>query len=144
VARIVLMTGAVIWLLGGIVGTGIAAFETNWLQSLLPPLAIDIEALGGALVAMALAMVAIGLVHVVVVTGLHRERRWARSSGVLLASVLAAALLGLAAAAVSSAVREPPYAPPLIAAAVAATMGTVAYALAVGRLARELGSESGS
>ncbi|MDQ3149510.1 MAG: hypothetical protein M3Q38_06260 [Chloroflexota bacterium] len=146
-ARTMLVSGAVAWLLGGIVGLGLAVLGTDWLSSVLPPLAIDIEALGGALTAMALAMVTIGAAHVVVVAGLRRERqgrRWARSAGVLLASVLAAVLFGLAAAAMSSAAREAGYTLPLVGAALVATAGTVGYALVAARLARELGSESAS
>ncbi len=62
----------------------------------------------------------------------------------LLASVLAAVLFGLAAAAMSSAAREAGYTLPLVGAALVATAGTVGYALVAARLARELGSESAS
>ncbi len=143
-ARTILIAGAVAWLLAGIVGLGLAVMGTDWLRSRLPPLAIDVEALGGALTAMAIGLIVLSAAHIAVVVGLRRERHWACSAGVLLASVLAAASLGLAAAAISSAAREAGYALPLIGAALVATLGTAGYALVAVTLARELGSESAS
>lgn len=143
-ARTILIAAAVAWLLAGIVGLGLAAMGTDWLRSRLPPLAIDVEALGGALTAMALGLIVLSGAHIAVVAGLRRERRWACSAGVLLALVLAAASFGLAAAAISSAAREAGYALPLISSAVLATLGTAGYALVAAQLARELGSESAS
>ncbi len=116
----------------------------NWVRSLLPPLAIDVEALGGALTVIALALIALGAAHIGVVVGLHQERRWARSAGVLLAALIAAAFFGLAAAAISSAAREASYAAPLVGSALVAAGGTVLYALVAARLAGEIGSGSGS
>ena len=143
-ARTILIAGAVAWLLAGIVGLGLAVIGTEWLRSRLPPLAIDVEALGGALTAMALGLIVLSGAHIAVVVGLRRERHWACSAGVLLASVLAAASFGLAAAAISSAAREAGYALPLIGSAMVATLGTAAYALVAAKLARQLGSESAS
>ena len=113
--RTVLVIGAAFWLLGGIGGIGLAVVGRDWLLSSLPPLAIDADALGGALIAVAMVVVAIGLAHLGVLIGLARGWRWVRSAGALLAAVLAAALLGLVAAAVSSAVREAAYALPVVA-----------------------------
>jgi len=144
VARTILIAGAVAWLVAGIVGLGLAVVGRDWLRSLLPPLAIDVEALGGALTAMALGLIVLSGAHIAVVVGLRRERHWACSAGVLLASVLAAASFGLAAAAISSAAREAGYALPLIGSAMVATLGTAAYALVAAKLARQLGSESAS
>lgn len=139
-ARTVFLVGAAVWLLSGIAGIVLAAVGTESLLSLLPPLAIDAPALGGALTAVALALLAIGAAHVVVVAGISRELRWARSVGVLLASMLAIGWIALAAAAVSSALREMEYALPLIAAASLAAIGAAGYAYAAARLAGELGS----
>lgn len=136
------MVGAVVWLLAGIGGMGLAVFGRAWLLSRLPPLAIDADALGGALTAMALVVSAIGVAHLGVLVGLGRGWRWVWSAGALLAAILAAVLLGLAAAAVSSALREATYALPLIGAGSLATLGTLGYVLVAVRLARELGSGS--
>lgn len=141
-ARTVLTIGAAVWLAAGAVAFAIAAVGVQPLLSRLPPLAIDADAVGGALTALALTLVAIGTAHLFVVAGLRDGRRWARSAGALLASVLAIACVGLAAAAVSSAVRSPGYALPLLGAAVVAAAGATGYVLAAVRLARELGSGS--
>jgi len=142
VARRVLVVGAAVWILLGAVGMLLAAVGTDNLLSWLPPLAIDADALGGALTAVGLALVATGVAHVVVLLGLRRGRRWAGSAGALLASVLAIVSLALAATAFSSAVREPAYALPLIGAGSLATLAAAGYGIAAVRLVRELGSGS--
>ena len=106
-ARTVLLIGAIAWLLAGAGAFTLAAVGTQQLLSVLPPLAIDAAALGGALTALALTLVATGTAHLFVVAGLRDGRRWAASAGTLLASVMAAVSVGLAAAAISSALREP-------------------------------------
>lgn len=140
--RTVLVIGAAVWLLLGIGGIGLALVGRQWLLSSLPPLAIDADALGGALTAMALVALALGLVHLCLVIGLARGWRWARSAGALLASLLAAVSLGLVATAVSSALREAAYALPLAAGAALAAVGALGYAVVAVRLARSLGSGS--
>ena len=138
--RTVLVIGATVWLLAGIGGIGLAVVGRGWLLTTLPPLAIDSDALGGALTAMAVAVLAIGLAHLAVLIGLARGWRWVRSAGALLTSVLAAVSLGLAAAAVSSALRDAAYALPLAAGAGLAAVGALGYAVVAVRLARSLGS----
>jgi len=144
VARTVLLVGAAACLLSGVAGIGLAIAGSESLLSLLPPLAIDADALGGAVTAVALALVAVGVVHLGVLVGLGQGQRWAMSAGALLSSVLAVVSLALAAAAVSSALRAADYALPLIGAASLAFVATAAYAFVAVRLARELGSGSAS
>ncbi|MEA2650600.1 MAG: hypothetical protein QOI85_321 [Chloroflexota bacterium] len=143
-ARTVLLIGAVVFLLAGAGTFALAAIGVRQLLSLLPPLAIDADAVGGALTALALTLVAAGTAHLFVATGLRDGRRWARSAGALLAGVLAPVFVGLAAAAVSSALRSPGQAPPLLAGAALATFAAIGYTLAAVRLAREMGSGSAS
>ena len=112
------------------------------LIAVLPPLAIDADALGGALTVIAVASLLIGAAHAGIVAGLGRDLRRARSAGVLLASVLAVGFLGLAATAAASALREPPLAPILTGACLAATAVAIGYALTVVRLVADLGSGS--
>jgi hypothetical protein len=138
VARTVLAVGAVAWLIVGVAGIAIAVAGREWMIGILPPLAIDADALGGALAAMASALGLVGIAHLGVVVGLSRRWRSALSAGVLLASVLSAACLALAAAAISSAVREPTYVLGLVGAAAAAVVAAVAYGLAAVHLVREL------
>lgn len=141
-ARTVLTIGGVVWLVAGAVAFTIGAVGVQGLLSLLPPLAIDADAVGGALTALALTLVTIATAHLFVVVGLREGRRWAASAGALLASILAIVCVGLAAAAVSSAVRSPGYALPLLGAAVVAVVAATGYVVAAVRLARELGSGS--
>ena len=143
-ARLVLVIGAVAFLLAGAGTFALAAVGVEQLLSMLPPLAIDADAVGGALTALALAFVATGTAHLFIVAGLREGRRWAASAGALLAGVLAAAFVGLAAAAISSALRSPGYALPLVAGGAVATCVAIGYALVAVRLARELGSGSAS
>ena len=143
-ARTVLTIGALAWLLGGAAVFVLAAVGTGWLLARLPPLAIDADALGGALTALALTLVATGTAHLFVVAGLREGRRWARSAGALQAGVLAVVCVALAATAISSAFRESASALPLLAAAVVAGSAATAYVLAAVQLARELGSGPGT
>ena len=143
-ARTILLIGAIAWLLAGAGAFALASVGTQQLLSMLPPLAIDAAALGGALTALALTLVATGTAHLFVVAGLRDGRRWAASAGALLASVLAAVSVGLSAAAVSSALREPTYALPLVGGALVAASAATCYLLVAVRLARELGSGSDS
>jgi uncharacterized membrane protein len=142
VARRVLVLGAAVWILLGAGGLLLAAVGTDNLLARLPPLAIDADALGGAITAVGFALAATGVTHVVVLIGLRRGRRWASSAGALLASVLAIVSLALAATAFSSAVRESAYALPLVGAGSLATLAAAAYGIAAVRLAHELGSGS--
>ena len=119
-ARTILLIGAIGWLLLAIVGLGVALAGRDRLLAALPPLAIDADALGGALTVIAVAALGIGAAHAGVVVGLGRGSRWARSGGVLLASVMSVVFLALAATAAASAVRESPLALVLGGACVAA------------------------
>jgi hypothetical protein len=142
VARRTFLIGAVAWLLLAVAGLGAALVGQTTLLDLLPPLAIDVDALGGVLAVMAAGSLVVGLAHVAIVVGLTRDARWARTSGILLASVLAVAFLALAATAVTSAVRESASAPILAGGAVGAAAVAAAYGLTASRLVIELGSGS--
>ena len=137
-ARRTFLIGAAAWLLLAIVGAVATIGFRTALLSALPPLAIDADALGGVLAAMAGASLAVGLVHAGVAAGLGGNRRWARSAGALLASVLAVTFLALAATAVTSALREPGSAPILAIGAVCAVLVATGYGLSVARLIGEL------
>jgi len=142
VARSVLVLGAAVWILVGAAALLLAAVGTDNLLARLPSLAIDADALGGALTAVGVALVATGAAHLVVLVGLRRGRRWATSAGALLASVLAIVSLALAATAFSSAVREAAYALALIGAGALAVLAVGGYGITALLLARELGSGS--
>jgi len=139
-ARTILLIGTIGWLATGLAGLGVALAGPNALLAALPPLAIDADALGGALTVMAIASLGVAAAHAGIVVGLGRDRRWARSAGVLLASVLAVCFLALAATAAASALRESSLALVLGGACVAAAAAAIGYALTVARLVADLRS----
>ena len=141
-ARTVLLIGTIVWLVVAVAGLGVALVGRHALLASLPPLAIDADALGGALTVIAVAALGIGTAHAGVVVGLGRGSRWARSAGVLLASVMAVAFLALAATAAASALRESPAAVVLGGAFLAAALAAVSYALTAARLVADLRAES--
>jgi hypothetical protein len=133
VARAILLVASVVWLVAGIVGVGLAAWGTEAIEASLPPLAIDTEALRGAILAVGVSLIGLAGVHAVVLLGLRARARWALTGGVLLAGLLTMLCLALGAAAITSAVAEPAQAVPLMAAGAAMGLMTGAYgALTVG------------
>lgn len=140
--RTILIVGTIVWLVAGGAGAVVAVLGTDGLVALLPPLAIDADAVGGALLAVATLLGALGCAHVAILVGLRRDRPWARSAGALLGAVLAIACVALAAAAVASAMREAPLAPSLFVVAAGAALAAIGYALVAVRLMRELTSGS--
>ena len=141
-ARLILVAGAIVWVVAALLGLALAAFGAGWLESILPPLSIDTDALRGAVTAVAAGLLAVGLAHVLVVIGVASQRRWGSTAGILLSAVLAATFVALGAAAGTSAVASPAQAPVLVGAAVAAAFGAAAYAVVVMRLVGERRSGS--
>lgn len=141
-ARIILSVGAGTWLLAGAAGivTGIVGAEE--LVARLPTLAIDADAVGGALTATGTGMAALGCIHVAVLVGLRRGRRWAASGGALLGAVMAPGSLALAATAGASASRESVLAAVLLAAAAVGTLAAIGYVVMAVRMVRALGSRA--
>ena len=126
VARPFLLVGAIVWLI--VAGAALHRRSGRAVDSAaLPPLAIDADALGGALTAVAAAgrgwRPPPWLVRALVGHG-----RRPRTVGVLLACVLAAVFVALAAAAAASAVREAALAPWLWLGCVAAGAAAIGYA----------------
>ena len=142
-ARTVFLAGGGAWFVLGAVGVALAVAGREWIVATLPPLAVDTDAIGGALTAVALAALAVGAAHLAIAAGLAGDRRWARSAGILLASMMALAFLGATAAAASSAVRESALVLPLGASAVVAGLAVIAYGLTAVLLVREIGAGPG-
>lgn len=140
--RRIFLAAAVAWTLLGAIGLVIAIAWRDRLIAVLPPLAIDADALGGAITVIAVAAFGVGVAHVVIAVGLGRRNRWALSAGALLASVLAAAFVALTAAATASAVREAALGPQLAAAAALSALAAVVYGLTAARFVAELKSGS--
>ena len=137
-ARTVLLAATIVWLAAGVIGIGIGLLGSTGLQRLLPPLAIDLAALGGAVVAVSLGILAVGVAHAVIVVGLRAGRAAARSAALLLAATLSALLVALAAASATSAMTVPDRAPSLMAACAAALVGVAAYGLVTVQLVAEM------
>ena len=141
-ARGVLLTGAIAWLLGGVAGLAIAAVGTERLEELLPPLSIDTDALRGAVTTVGAGLVLVGFGHVVVLRGLGSGKRWGSAAAILLSAVLAATFLALGASAATSAVATPEMAPTLSVAAIGAGVAALAYAVVTLRLVSDRRAES--
>jgi hypothetical protein len=138
VARTLLLGATIVWLVAGVIGIGIGLTSAAGLQRLLPPLAIDLAALGGAVVAVGIGVLAIGIVHAGVVVALRAGSPFAPSAALLLAITMTTLMLVLAAAAVTSAVTVPERAPPLLVATAAALAAASAYGLVASQLAIEV------
>ncbi|MGH2444770.1 MAG: hypothetical protein ACRDGD_01825 [Candidatus Limnocylindria bacterium] len=141
-ARIVLVIGAVLWTLAGLVSLALAAGAADAILSLLPPLVIDADAVAGAMTAFGVGFLLLGATHGGVVLGLRREQRPAHSAGILLAAIMASGLVALAAAAVASAARDSASAPALLGGGIGAGIGAIGYALTAARLVGERRSGS--
>src|SRR5918999_1821002 len=127
-----------VWLIAGAVGIGIGLMGAADLQRILPNLAIDLAALGGAVVAVASAVLAMGVLHVAVVVGLRLGSRLARTAALLLAATLFALLVTLAAAAVTTAVTVPGQAPSFLIAGLVALVGAAVYGFVTALLVAEV------
>jgi hypothetical protein len=137
VARAVLLAGAVTWTLGALGALGLAAIGVETLEGLLPPLAIDTEALRGAIVAVAGALGLGAVVHLAVLLGLRRRRPRAWTAGILLAGLLSTTFVALSAAAVTSAIATPASALALAGAGTAAAVAALAYGVVTAALVAE-------
>ncbi len=141
-ARSILLAAAVAWLIAGAAAVAIAAFGTGWLQRILPPLAIDADAIRGAAITIAVGVIGVGLSHLAVLAGMRGGHRLAWSGGILLAGFLAAALFALAAAAATSAVAVPASAAAFVAVAIGTAVASAGYGLVAVLLIGERRSES--
>ena len=137
-ARSVLLAATIVWVVAGAGAIGVGLLGSTSLQRLLPPLAVDLAALGGAVVAVGFAVLAVGLAHSVVLIGLRAGHPAARSAALLLSATLSALLLALAAASATSAVTVPDRAPAFVVACAAALLGVVGYGLVTVLLVAEV------
>lgn len=137
-ARTLLLAAAIVWLIAGAIGIGIGLMGAPGLQRILPPLVIDVAALGGAVVAVGFGVLAIGIVHVAVVVALRALQCFARSAALLLAITMTTLMLVLAAAAATSAVTVPDRALPFLIATAAALVAASVYGLVAGLLVVEV------
>ena len=141
-ARSLLLAAAAAWLAAGAAGVGVGTIGATTLQRMLPPLAIDLDALRGAVTAVSFGVLAIGAAHAAVVASLRGGGRRARSAALLLSGFLSALLLALAAAGATTAVATPASALVFGATALGALVGAIGYGVIVALLVREVRSGS--
>lgn len=141
-ARSLLLAATAAWLAAGVMGVVVGTVGATTLQGLLPPLAIDLDALRGAVTAVSLGVLGIGVVHASVVVGLRHGGRRAVSAALLLSGFLSVLLLALAAAAATSAATTPASAVAFLAAGLAAFAGATGYGLIGSLFVRELRGRS--
>ncbi len=139
-ARTLLAAASVAWAVLGLAGLGIGLVGSSTLKGLLPPLAIDAPALGGAVVAVSVGVLAVGALHLALLVGLRAGHRLARTGAILLTATLGSLLAALAAAAATGAATVPERAPALLLAAVAAACGALGYGLVAALLVGEIRS----
>jgi hypothetical protein len=137
-ARSLLLAATAAWITAGVAGAVVGSVGAATLQRLLPPLGIDLDALRGAVTAVSLGILGIGVAHAVVVVGLRRGGRRALSAALLLSGFLSVLLVALAAAAATSAATTPANALVFLAAGLAALGGAIGYGLVGSLLVREL------
>jgi hypothetical protein len=140
VVRAVLLVAGAGWCLAGLAALAVSVVGTDVLLDLLPPLAVDAEAVAGAAAAIGVALVAVAMSHGVVVVGLARRVRWAWSAGILLAAVISLGLAGTAIAAGISVAAETLAAVPGLLGGAGAAMVAIGYVWVGARLTRELAS----
>ncbi len=137
-ARTLLLAAAVVWLVAGAAGIVVGLLGATGIQRLLPPVAVDAAAIGGAALAMGAAVLVVGIAHAAVVLALRAGHRSARSLALLLSATMGTLLVGLAVAAATTAATLPDRAPSFLLAGLAALGGAVAYWLAAARLLGEV------
>jgi hypothetical protein len=147
VTRGILLAASIAWLTVGVAAVAFAVLGASALMAALPPLAIDLDALRGALVAIGGAMLGMAGLHVAIVVGLARPgptRHRAATAAMLLGGVLVALFVGLAAAAWTSAAARPELLGLLLAAGAVGGLAAGAYALVVLRLVADRRAGGGS
>jgi hypothetical protein len=99
----ILVLGGIVLVLGGAAAVGIGLVNPGLISSQLPPDAeIDAPAVGGAAVALGIATVLLGLVHLLTAVALRRGIGIAATGAVVLTTTMAVLSLGFAIAAVVS------------------------------------------
>ena len=137
-ARALLLAATIVWLVAGVTGIVIGLTSASGIARMLPPLVIDVAALGGAVVAVGFGILAVGLVHAGVLVSLRAGHPLAPSAALLLAITMTTLMLALAAAAATSAVRVPDRALAWLVATALALGAASTYGLVAGLLVVEV------
>lgn len=136
-ARSLLLALGLAWILAGLAGLALAAFGTERLEAMLPPLAITTDALRGTIVAVACGVLAVGLGHIAILAGLRARHPVAWTVAILAAALMGVTLLALAVTSATTAAVDPDRALAFVAGALALLVGAGAYAIVAARLIGE-------
>jgi hypothetical protein len=99
----ILVAAGIVLSLAGAAAIAVGLFNPGLIHSQLPPdAAVDVPAVGGAAVALGMAMVLLGLAHVATAIALRAGVGIAATAAVVLAATMAILALGFAVAAVVS------------------------------------------
>ena len=98
-ARLVLTAGGMAMLLSGVVLAALGLFAGGWLRSLLPPLAIDTRAVGGAALALGVFVAVVGAAQLAAALSVARAGRWVAAAAAVVSGLLAGLLVACAVAA---------------------------------------------
>jgi hypothetical protein len=124
----VLLAGGIVLCLAGAAAAAIGWVNPRLISEQLPPDAvIDAPAVGGAAVALGLAIVMVGLVHVLVAIGLRRGIGVAHTVAVVISASMAALSLGFAVSALVSIASGVAPAVLMLPAAVGLVAAVIAY-----------------
>jgi hypothetical protein len=139
VARRLLLIAGLAWLLAAAIALTIAFVGTARLTQLLPPLAIDTDAVGGAVTAFGFVFGLVSAAHLGTLLVLGRRPR-VRSAAILLTALFSAIFVTGAAAAFTSAAAAPESVPLLLPAGAAAVIVAGAYGVATASFIGEIRS----
>jgi hypothetical protein len=134
-AALIALAGLILTLLGAaaiVAGLTLA----DRLYALLPPVTIDVAAVGGATVAFGVASALLGIAHGALALGLRRAVPTATVSSIVLCATMAVVSLGWAVAALVSAASGSAPAPAMLAAGIGLALVAVAYGWAGAALMR--------
>ena len=129
-ARAILVLGGIVLIAGGAAAVAVGLFNPGLISSQLPPDAeVDAPAVGGAAVALGVAVALLGVFHIGTAIALRLGIRIAATAAVVLASTMAVLSLGFAVAAVVSIASGA--APPIYMLPAAAGLGAAVIGYAV-------------
>ena len=135
----ILVLAGIVLIAGGAAAVAVGLFNPGLISSQLPPDAeVDAPAVGGAAVALGVATILLGIIHIGTAVALGMGLRIAATAAVVLASTMAVLALGFAVAAVvsiASGAAAPIYMVPAAAGLGAAVIGyaVVTVVVIVGR-----------
>lgn len=134
----ILLAAGVILALIGIAAAGVGWLNPHLISDQLPPeAAIDAPAVGGAAVALGVAILLLGLVHVLIAAALGREIGMAPTAAVVLAATMAMLSFGFAVAALVSVASGAAPAVLMLPAAIGLAGAVIAYAATTAVIIRE-------